>query len=153
MTRILVLNGPNLRALGRREPHVYGSSTLDDIQQAVSHRAGDLGVDIRFAQSNHEGALVDILEEEQDKSDGCIVNPGGFTHTSVTLLDALRTFAKPVIEVHLTNIYARESFRQRCVTTQAASGVIAGLGKESYVLALEGLVKLAAKGGRSEAVT
>jgi 3-dehydroquinate dehydratase II len=139
--RILVLNGPNLGSVGRREPHVYGGASLEEIEALVRARAGSLGVDLRWEQSNHEGELVDLLEEERGV-DGCIINPGALAHTSVVLLDAVRAFAKPVIEVHLSNIHAREPYRRRSFMSAAAVGVITGLGPQGYVLALEGMVNV-----------
>ena len=145
MSRVLVLNGPNLGGLGRREPEVYGGATLGEIEELVRRRADALGIEIRFEQSNHEGALVDILEEERDRSDGCILNGGALTHTSIALVDALRGFAKPVVEVHLSNIHAREPYRHTSLTAAAARGFIAGLGPHGYVLALEALAQLLQK--------
>jgi 3-dehydroquinate dehydratase-2 len=142
MTTILLLNGPNLASLGEREPEVYGSTTLAEIEQAVRARAAALGLEVRCEQTNHEGVMVDVLESERGHSSGCIVNPGGLTHTSVVLADALRGFAGPVIEVHLSNILAREPFRRVSLSAEAAVAVIAGLGVEGYVLAVEGLAKL-----------
>jgi 3-dehydroquinate dehydratase-2 len=142
MSRILLLNGPNLASLGEREPDVYGSVTLAEIESAVRDRAGSLGLEVRCEQSNHEGVMVDLLEEERARSAGCIVNPGGLTHTSVVLADALRGFGAPVIEVHLSNILAREPFRRLSLSAEAAVAVIAGLGLAGYVLAVEGLAKL-----------
>jgi 3-dehydroquinate dehydratase-2 len=141
MTRILVLNGPNLGSLGRRDPHLYGSATLADIEACLHRRAEELGVELRCEQSNHEGALIDLLEAEDD-ADGCIINPGGLSHVSIALADALRTFARPVIEIHLSNIHAREPYRHTSLTAQAARGVIAGLGADGYRLALEALTRL-----------
>ena len=140
--RVLILNGPNLRALGRREPEIYGGTTLAEIEAQCRQRAAQLGLEIRFEQSNHEGRLVDLLEEERDRAAACIVNGGGLTHTSVVLLDALRGFAGPVVEVHLSNIHAREPFRQHSLTAQAALGVIAGLGAHGYLLALDAVARL-----------
>ena len=141
MRRILVLNGPNLGTLGEREPDVYGTGTLQDIEAALTERARELGVELRFAQSNHEGALVDILEAERTAA-GCIINPGGLSHTSVVLADAVRAFGKPVIEVHLSNIFARESVRRVSLCAEAAAAVIAGFGARGYILALDGLVTM-----------
>ena len=144
MTRILVLNGPNLGSLGRRDPHLYGTRTLPDIVAQLHDRAAELGVELRCEQSNHEGTLIDLLEAEHDRSRGCIINPGGLSHVSVALADALRTFGHPVIEVHLSNIHAREPYRHTSMTAEAARGVIAGLGADGYRLALEALARLLA---------
>jgi 3-dehydroquinate dehydratase-2 len=140
--RVLVLNGPNLATLGRREPEVYGTATLADIKRGVRQRAEQHGIELRFEQSNHEGVLIDILEEERDRSDGCILNAGALTHTSIALADAVRAFDKPVIEVHLSNIHAREPFRHTSLTAAAARGVIAGLGAQGYVLAVDALAEI-----------
>jgi 3-dehydroquinate dehydratase-2 len=142
MSRVLVLNGPNLGSLGRREPEVYGTATLADIEQLLRDRATRYAIDVRFEQSNHEGALIDILEEERDRADACILNGGALTHTSIALHDAVRGFAKPVVEVHLSNIHAREPFRHTSLTAGAARGIIAGLGPHGYVLALDALARL-----------
>jgi 3-dehydroquinate dehydratase-2 len=142
VTRILLLNGPNLASLGEREPDVYGSVTLAEIEGAVRERAASLGLEVRCEQTNHEGAMVDLLETERGRSAGCIVNPGGLTHTSVVLADALRGFDGPVVEVHLSNILAREPFRRVSLSAEAAVAVISGLGVHGYVLAVEGLAKL-----------
>jgi 3-dehydroquinate dehydratase-2 len=142
MTRILVLNGPNLASLGTREPEIYGTATLHDIEAAVRESAASLGLDVRFEQSNHEGAMIDLLEAERGVSKGCVINPGGLSHTSVVLADALRGFGGPVIEVHLSNILTREPYRRISLTAEAAVAVISGLGLHGYVLAVEGLAKL-----------
>ena len=144
MTTILLLNGPNLASLGEREPDIYGTVTLAAIEAAVRDRAATLGLEVRCEQTNHEGAMVDILERERSRCAGCIVNPGGLTHTSVVLADALRGFAGPVVEVHLSNILAREPYRRVSLSAEAAVAVIAGLGLDGYVLAVEGLAKLLA---------
>lgn len=140
MTRILVLNGPNLGMLGSREPKLYGTATLGDIESLVRERAAELGVILRLAQSNHEGELIDILEAERARADGCIVNPGGLAHTSIALSDALRAFERPVIEVHITNVFAREPERRVLLTASACAGVISGLGVRGYVLALDAIM-------------
>ena len=139
MTRVLVLNGPNLGGLGRREPEVYGTMTLAELEECVRDRAARYGMEIRFEQSNHEGALIDILEAERERSDGCILNGGALTHTSIALVDALRFYAKPVVEVHLSNIHAREQYRHTSLTAAAARGIIAGLGPHGYLLAVDAL--------------
>lgn len=134
---ILILNGPNLNLLGRREPEIYGRQSLDDIAAASRARAKDFGLSVDFRQSNHEGELVTWIQEARDTVRGIIINPGGLSHTSVALLDAL-TFAElPVIEVHLSNIHRRESFRHHSFVSSAAQGVIVGLGPQGYLLAVE----------------
>jgi 3-dehydroquinate dehydratase-2 len=138
MTRVLVANGPNLNLLGRREPEVYGRQTLADIEAAVRRRAGELGAEIEFFQSNHEGELIDWLHAHAEAADGVIVNPGAFSHYSYALYDCLRWVSAPVVEVHLSNLYARpEPFRHVSVTAPAAKGLISGLGARGYLLALE----------------
>ena len=142
MRRVLVLNGPNLGTLGTRETDLYGTDTLAGIEAQLRERAAVLGVELRCEQSNHEGVLVDILEAERGLADGCVINPGGLTHTSVALADALRAFAKPVVEVHITNIHAREPFRAVSLTAAASTAIVSGLGAAGYLLALDGLVGL-----------
>jgi 3-dehydroquinate dehydratase-2 len=142
MRRILLVNGPNLAALGERQPDIYGAATLADIEAAVTRRGAALGAEVHCVQSNHEGALVDALEAERDRADGCIINPGGLSHTSVVLADALRAFGKPVIEVHLSNIFAREAYRRVSLCAEAAVAVISGLGAQGYMVALESLVTM-----------
>jgi len=132
---ILVLNGPNLSTLGRREPEVYGTKTLADLESLLTGRAKELGVQLRFLQSNHEGQLIDWIETEP--SDAIIINPGALSHYSLALADALRGSGKPVVEVHISNVFRREPERHRMVTAAAAKGVISGLGFEGYVAALE----------------
>ena len=139
---VVLVSGPNLDLLGEREPEVYGSVTLAAIEAAVRDRAASLGLEVRCEQTNHEGAMVDVIESERGRSAGCIVTPGGLTHTSVVLADALRGFDGPVIEVHLSNILAREPFRRVSLSAEAAVAMISGLGLHGYVLAVEGLAKL-----------
>jgi 3-dehydroquinate dehydratase-2 len=135
---IFVLNGPNLNLLGVREPEIYGSDTLDDIANQLDDRARELGLEIDLRQSNHEGHLVDWLHEAQARSvKAVLLNAGGFTHTSVAIHDAIKGVKTPVIEVHLSNPHARESFRHVSLVGQAAKGTIAGFGALSYLLALE----------------
>ena len=135
---IYVLNGPNLNLLGLREPEIYGSDTLDDIAGQLEDRARDLDLAIDMRQSNHEGHLIDWLHEAQARgAKAVILNPGGYTHTSVALHDAVKSITTPVIEVHLSNPHAREEFRHRSFVGRAARGTIAGFGALSYILALE----------------
>jgi len=136
-----VLNGPNLGSLGRREPEVYGTKTLADLEAILTEHARSLGVELRCMQSNHEGALIDAIEKEAPASDGVIINPGGLSHYSLALADALRGCGKPVVEVHISNVFARDSERHRMVTAAAAKGVISGLGFEGYLAALDYLAQ------------
>jgi 3-dehydroquinate dehydratase-2 len=138
--KILVLNGPNLNLLGVREPAIYGKTTLDEINRNLSAEAGRLGVTLEFLQSNHEGELIDALHRARGESDGVILNPGALTHTSLALADAIRSVSLPTVEVHVSNIHAREERRRHSVTAEAALGIVAGFGPAAYVLALRGLV-------------
>ena len=140
--RILLINGPNLNTLGRREPEVYGTMTLADIEARVTDRAKALGAEVRSFQSNHEGAIIDFLQQEAPAADGIILNGGALTHYGLSLRDALASAGKPAIEVHISNIHGREWFRRRSVTAEVCRGVIAGLGWRGYVAALEALVEL-----------
>lgn len=135
--KVLVLNGPNLGTLGRREPEVYGTRTLADLEAMLSARAHELGVELRCLQSNHEGQLIDAIERDGSASDAIIINPGALSHYSLALVDALRGSGKPVIEVHISNVFAREPERHRMVTAGAAKAVISGLGFEGYLAALD----------------
>ncbi|MDJ0947349.1 MAG: type II 3-dehydroquinate dehydratase [Alphaproteobacteria bacterium] len=144
-TTILVLNGPNLNMLGSREPEIYGSETLADIEDACRARAQALGLAVDLRQSNLEGELVTWIQEASDSCDGIILNAGGYSHTSVAILDALSLAELPVIEVHLSNIYRREPFRHRSHISRAAVGVICGFGAQSYLLALDAMAELLAK--------
>jgi 3-dehydroquinate dehydratase-2 len=140
---IFVLNGPNLNLLGLREPEIYGHDTLDDIAGQLEDRARDLDLSIDMRQSNHEGHLIDWLHEAQATgAKAVILNPGGYTHTSVALHDAVKSITTPVIEVHLSNPHARESFRHISYVGRAARGTIAGFGAISYLLALEAAARL-----------
>lgn len=138
--RILLLNGPNLNMLGTREPHIYGATTLQDIEQALTQRASHAQAEIVCVQSNHEGALIDAIQREHAHSDGIIINPGAFTHYSYALRDALSAVTCPIIEVHISNVYKREEFRHHSVIAPIATGQIAGLGWQGYLLALEWLL-------------
>ena len=139
--KILVLNGPNLNLLGRREPDVYGDASLDDIMARVKRRGEELGVETEAFQSNEEGVLVTRIGESAESFDGLVFNPAGYTHTSVALRDAIQACAIPCVEVHLSNIAGRETFRQTSVTAGPCLGQISGFGGMSYVLALDGLVE------------
>lgn len=134
--RVLVVHGPNLDLLGQREPDVYGRQTLAQLDASLQAQGERLGLDVRCAQSNSEGAIIDLLHEAGRECDAVVINPGGYTHTSVAIADALRGIAIPAIEVHLSNLYARESFRHQSLTGNACEGVIMGLGPSSYHLAL-----------------
>ena len=137
MVRILVVNGPNLNLLGEREPDVYRGTSLKEIEENMRNRVRDLEVELEFFQSNHEGAIIDKLHEERKRADFLIINPGGLTHYSVSLHDAIKAAGIPAIEVHLSNIYAREGFRRNSLIAPAVIGGIFGLGPTSYLLALE----------------
>jgi 3-dehydroquinate dehydratase-2 len=141
--RILVLSGPNLATLGRRQPEIYGHTTLAEIHDELRRQAQTDGVELRCEQSNHEGALIDVLEEESGRSDACVLNPGGLAHTSIVLADAVRAFAGPVVEVHLSNILAREEYRRTSLVAAAANAVIVGAGAAGYGLALRAALDLA----------
>jgi len=136
---ILVLNGPNLNLLGVREPKTYGSETLADIEEACLERAAALDLALDFRQSNHEGQLVDWIQEARESADGIIINAGAYTHTSIAILDALRACELPIIEVHLSNIFAREAYRHHSYISSVARGVICGFGAQSYILALDAI--------------
>ena len=140
---VFVLNGPNLNLLGTREPEVYGSDTLDDIARRLTERAGELGLDVDVRQSNHEGHLIDWLHEAAAAEvKAVILNPGGYSHTSVALRDAVAAIPTPVIEVHLSNPYARERFRHRSLVAGVAAGSISGFGADGYILALDAAARL-----------
>ena len=139
--RVLVVQGPNLNLLGTREPAIYGTTTLDEIHAVLAAVAKASGAELEFFQSNHEGALIDRIQEAPAWADGILINPGGLGHTSVSLRDALAATGLPVVEVHLSNIFAREEFRRHSTVSAVAVGVVAGLGPIGYRLALEALLQ------------
>ena len=140
--KILILHGPNLNLLGTREPEVYGSMTLDDINKKMIELGKELGVEIKCIQSNHEGALIDALHDARMWANGVVFNPGGYTHISVALRDAISAIQIPVIEVHLSNVYAREEFRHVSMISAVCKGKVVGFGWRSYELGLRGLIDI-----------
>ena len=150
--KILILHGPNLNLLGRREPHIYGAMTYADLNRRLNKLASELQTEILAFQSNHEGALVDFLHEHMDSAAGAVINPAGLTQHGVSLHDAIKTMPFPCIEVHLTNIAAREPWRHHSIISPAVRGTIQGLGWRSYAMALRALVEMARekKPGRSK---
>lgn len=146
--RVLVLNGPNLNTLGRREPQIYGYDTLGDIIARVEAKAKELGGEVLAFQSNHEGALIDFLQEHGGQAAGIIINAGGLSHTSIGLRDAIAASGLPAVEVHISNVYARESFRHRSMLTAVCRGMITGLGWRGYVYALDYLLGILKEGGK-----
>ncbi len=138
--RVLVVHGPNLNLLGTREPEVYGTTTIEEINAELAATAKEEGVELEFFQSNHEGGLIDRIQEAPSWADGIVINPAGLSHSSVSLRDALAATGLPIVEVHLSNIFAREEFRRLSLVSEIAVGVISGFGAESYRLGLEALL-------------
>ena len=147
--RVLVVHGPNLNLLGTREPEIYGTTTLEDIDEELSILAIKADCEVECCQSNHEGVLIDRIQEARAWADGIIINPGGLTHSSVSLRDALASCEFPVVEVHISNVFAREAFRHSSLVSGIALGVISGLGTRGYRLALQGLLDHLRGGGNS----
>ena len=150
MSRLIyMLNGPNLNLLGKRQPHIYGHETLADVEAACRVLAVELGLSLRFHQSNREYEIIDWIHEARETAAGIVINPTAFTHTSVAILDALNTFDGPILEVHISNVHQREAFRHHSYVSTVASGVIAGFGTQGYLLALQRIARLLEKpGGR-----
>lgn len=143
-TPVFVLNGPNLNRLGKREPGIYGQTTLDDIAASCRSTGERLGLEVDFRQSNHEGVLIDWIHEAGEAARGVVINAGAYTHTSIALHDAIKSVTVPVIEIHISNVHAREAYRHHSAIAAAAVGVIAGFGPRSYVLGLEALAGILA---------
>ena len=139
--KILIIHGPNLNMLGKREPDIYGSTTLEEIDGALVTKAKELGVEVTFFQLNSEGEIVSTIQDAMSKFDGVVINPGAYTHTSVAIRDAILSSGLPVVEVHISNVYKREDFRQKSFVSGVALGVISGFGINSYFLGLSGLVE------------
>ena len=142
MLRIKVINGPNLNLLGVREPHIYGRITLEEIRQGCERIAQDLKVSLAFLQSNHEGQLVDWIQAARQDADAIVLNPAGYSFTSVAIFDALKAFEGPIIELHLSNIHARDELHRHSIMSRAATGVICGLGAPGYAIAIDAAVRL-----------
>ena len=142
MNKIIIINGPNLNLLGNRETDIYGKTTLSEIELLSKNKANELNLEISFFQSNSESEIIELIHKVQTDFDGLIINPAAFTHTSIALLDALKTISKPKIEIHLSNIYNREDYRKNSITSTGVDGIICGFGSLSYILAIEALYSL-----------
>ena len=142
MKKILIINGPNLNLLGNREDDIYGKDSLDKIKSDCETKGIERKLEIVFFQSNNEGEIIDKIHEVNDKYDGLIINPAAFTHSSIAILDSLRAINKPKIEIHLSNIYAREEYRKKSITSEGVHGLICGFGGYSYLLGIEAICKL-----------
>ncbi len=142
MKKILIINGPNLNLLGNREDEIYGKHTLNEIEEACKKKGVEKNLDIIFYQSNTEGKIIDKIHELRKNFDGLIINPAAFTHSSIAILDSLRAIKKPKIEIHLSNIYSREEYRKKSITSEGVDGLICGFGSDSYILGIEAISKL-----------
>jgi 3-dehydroquinate dehydratase-2 len=145
MSRLMIINGPNLNMLGVREPHIYGTTTLGAIEASCRELAGHLGLTLGFHQSNHEGAIVDLLQSARDSADAVIINPAAYSFTSIAIYDALKIFEGPIIEVHISNIHARDELHRHSKLSSAVTAVIAGLGPYGYIVAMQAAVRLVGK--------
>jgi 3-dehydroquinate dehydratase II len=145
MKRVMILNGPNLNLLGVREPHIYGSTTLVQIKEACEQEAKKLSLTLAFHQSNHEGELVDLIQEARQNADGIIINPAAYSFTSIAIVDAIKAFEGPVMEVHISNIHARDEHHRHSKISHAATGVICGLGPHGYIAAMRALKEMPKK--------
>ena len=148
MSKILIINGPNLNLLGEREQSQYGSITFDNLKKICLQNAKELNVNLEFTQTNIEGEIVTTIQEARNKFDGIIINAAGFTHTSVAIRDSLTIFKKPIIELHISNIYKREEFRQKSMISDVVTGIICGLGANGYILAINAMQELLNNGNR-----
>jgi len=142
MKRVMILNGPNLNLLGVREPHIYGATTLAQIKENCEARAEKLGLKIAFHQSNHEGVIVDLIQSARQEADAVIINPAGFSFTSVAIMDAIKAFEGPVFEVHISNIHARDEYHRHSKISFVATGVICGLGPYGYIAAMHAIAEM-----------
>jgi 3-dehydroquinate dehydratase-2 len=145
LKRLTILNGPNLNLLGTREPHIYGTTTLAQIKQNCEQNAAQLGLELSFYQSNHEGELVDLIQSARQSADAIIINPAGYSFTSIAILDAIKAFEGPVLEVHISNIHARDEYHRHSKISSVATGVICGLGPYGYIAAMHAIAEMAKK--------
>jgi 3-dehydroquinate dehydratase II len=146
MKRLMILNGPNLNLLGVREPHIYGTTTLAQVRESCEQHARKLAVELSFHQSNHEGEIVDWIQSARQTADAIIINPAGYSFTSIAILDAIKAFEGPVVEVHISNIHARDEHHRHSKISSAATGVIAGLGPYGYIAAMDAVAQMKKKG-------
>ena len=142
MKKLLIINGPNLNLLGNREKNIYGNESLEEIKNNCENKCKDLNLELDFFQSNNEGDIINKIHETDKLFDGLIINPAAFTHSSIAILDSLRAINKPIIEVHLSNIYSREEYRKKSITSEGVNGLICGFGANSYILAIDAMLKL-----------